>query len=372
MKIVIVGPAYPYRGGIATFNEHLAAELGILGHEVIIHTFTLQYPGFLFPGKTQYSVGPAPEGLKIVRSLSSVNPFNWGRVARRIAGEGPDLVIMRFWMPYFGPCMGYIARRLRRRGIRVIALVDNIIPHDKRPGDRAFARYFASGVDAFMTMSSSVASDLAVFSGGKPTVCSPHPLYDHYGAQESKAAAAASLGLDAAEDYMLFFGLIRDYKGLDLLLRALACGPMRGSGAKLIVAGEFYGNSDKYYALEKELGLQGRIVWFPEFIPDAKVRHFFNIADIVVQPYKSATQSGITQIAYHFCKPMVVTRVGGLPEIVPDGKCGYVVEPEPEAIAAALHDFYTRRPDFGEGIAAQKQVFSWSTFCSKLLELSRE
>lgn len=370
MKIVIVGPAYPYRGGIATFNERLAAELGAAGHEVRIHTFTLQYPGFLFPGKTQYSEGPAPEGLDIVRSLSSVNPFNWGGVARRIASERPDLVVMRFWMPYFGPCMGYIARRLRRQGIKVVALVDNIIPHDPRPGDRVFAKYFAASVEGFMAMSASVASDLEIFSGGKPIVCSPHPLYDHYGPLESKAEAAAALGLDAGEDYMLFFGLIRDYKGLDLLLRALACGKMRSSGAKLIVAGEFYGNSEKYYALEKELGLQGRIVWFPEFIADDKVRHFFNIADIVVQPYKSATQSGITQIAYHFCKPMVVTRVGGLPEIVPDGKCGYVVEPTPEAIAAALEDFYSRRPDFGEGLAAQKQLFSWPVFCRKLLELA--
>lgn len=221
-----------------------------------------------------------------------------------------------------------------------------------------------------MAMSASVASDLEILSGGKPIVSSPHPLYDHYGEHESKAAAAAALGLDAGEDYMLFFGLVRDYKGLDLLLEALACKEMHSSGAKLIVAGEFYGNSEKYYAMERELGLQGRIVWFPEFIADDKVRHFFNIADIVVQPYRSATQSGITQIAYHFCKPMVVTRVGGLPEIVPDGKCGYVVEPSPEAIASALADFYTRRPDFGEGIDAQKKLFYWSAFCQKLLELA--
>ena len=369
MKIIIVGPAYPYRGGIATFNERLARELISQGHQVKIFTFTLQYPSFLFPGKTQFSSDPAPEGLDIVRSLSSVNPLSWMATARRIAREKPDAVMLRFWMPYFGPSLGCIGRYLRRRGIRVVALVDNIVPHDHKPGDKVFARYFVRSVDAMMAMSQSVVEELGMFDNSKPVACSPHPLYDHYGAPESKEAAAAALGLDPAKDYYLFFGLIRDYKGLDLLLEAMASESLKDSPAELIVAGEFYGNSEKYYALEKELGLKGRIHWFPEFIPDARVRHFFNVADLVVQPYKTATQSGITQIAYHFEKPMVVTAVGGLPEIVPDGKCGYVVDPNPESIAVAIAHYYALRPDFSAGIKVQKQLFSWSQFCKVFLSL---
>ena len=369
MKLIIVGPAYPYRGGIATFNERLARQLAAEGHQVKLYTFILQYPGFLFPGRTQFSSEQAPSDLDIVRTLSSVNPFSWHRTARMIAAEHPDAVVLRFWMPFFGPCLGFIGRCLRRRGIKVVSLVDNIIPHDHRPGDRIFANFFVKGVDGFLAMSDSVISELKQFDSSKPVAYAPHPLYDHYGPIESKAQAAAALHLDPGLDYFLFFGLIRDYKGLDLLLQAMECEDLRNNPAHLIVAGEFYGDSAKYYGMESYLGLRGRIHWFPEFIPDDKVRHFFNIADLVVQPYKTATQSGITQVAYHFCKPMVVTNVGGLPEIVPDGKCGYVVDPTPQSIAIAIADFYANRPDFSEGIALQKQQFSWSRFTKALLSI---
>ena len=275
-------------------------------------------------------------------------------------------------MPFFGPSLGYIGRLLRRRGIKVVALLDNIIPHDRKPGDRLFAKYFTKSVDGFLAMSQSVIDELNRFDTEKPKVLSPHPLYDHYGTTETKEEAARALNLDPSTDYYLFFGLIRDYKGLDLLLQAMAQEDLKDNPAQLIVAGEFYGDSSRYYELESYLGLRGRIHWFPEFIPDDKVRHFFNVADLVVQPYKTATQSGITQIAYHFCKPMVVTNVGGLAEIVPDGKCGYVVEPTPQSIAIAIADFYKNRPDFSEGIALQKQQFSWDRFTSTLMKLAEQ
>ena len=369
MKIAIVGPAYPYRGGIATFNDRLARQLQSEGHQVRIYTFTLQYPSILFPGKTQFSSEQKPDDLDVVRTLNSVNPISWLTTARKIAREKPDFVMLRFWMPYFGPSLGFIGRYLRRHGIKVVSLVDNIIPHDHKPGDKIFAKYFVRSVDGFLAMSHSVIEELGRFDKDKPKVFSPHPLYDHYGAPETKAEAAAALGLDTDTDYYLFFGLIRDYKGLDLLLEAMSCDDLKENPAHLIVAGEFYGNSDRYYELERYLGLQGRIHWFPEFIPDDMVRHFFNVADLVVQPYKTATQSGITQIAYHFEKPMVVTRVGGLAEIVPDGQCGYVVDPVPSSIAIAIADFYANRPDFTEGIRAQKQEFSWERFTKALLSL---
>ena len=369
MKIIIVGPAWPYRGGIATFNERLALQLQSEGHQVKIYTFTLQYPSFLFPGKTQYSSEKQPVNLDIVRTLSSVSPFSWFKTARLIAKESPDAVVLRFWMPYFGPSLGTVGRYLRKRGIKVVSLVDNIIPHDKRPGDRLFAKYFVGGVDGFLAMSQSVLDELKSFDNTKPAVFSPHPLYDHYYASGTKEESAAALGLDPAKDYYLFFGLIRDYKGLDLLLEAMSCKKLKDNKAELIVAGEFYSNEEKYRELSHYLALENRIHWFPRFIPDNQVCHFFIVSDLIVQPYKTATQSGITQIAYSFDKPMVVTRVGGLAEIVPDGKCGYVVEPEPHAIADAIDDFYTRRPDFSAGIALRKKEFSWSRMTENLLNL---
>ena len=369
MKIIIVGPAWPYRGGIATFNERLALQLQSEGHQVKIYTFTLQYPSFLFPGKTQYSSEKQPVNLDIVRTLSSVSPFSWFKTARLIARESPDAVVLRFWMPYFGPSLGTIGRYLRKRGIKVVSLVDNIIPHDKKPGDRLFAKYFVGGVDGFLAMSHSVLDELKAFDNTKPAVFSPHPLYDHYYASGTKEESAATLGLDPAKDYYLYFGLIRDYKGLDLLLEAMSCKQLKDNKAELIVAGEFYSNEEKYRELSHYLALENRIHWFPKFIPDNQVCHFFIVSDLIVQPYKTATQSGITQIAYSFDKPMVVTRVGGLAEIVPDGKCGYVVEPEPHAIADAIDDFYTRRPDFSDGIALQKKEFSWSRMTENLLKL---
>ncbi len=334
-----------------------------------IFTFTLQYPSFLFPGKTQYSSEKKPGDLDIVRTISSVNPFSWLKTARLIAKESPDAVVLRFWMPYFGPSLGTVGRYLRKRGIKVVSLVDNIIPHDKRPGDKLFAKYFAKSVDGFMAMSHSVLDELKAFDQSKPAVFSPHPLYDQYCVSSTKEESCAALGLDPAKDYYLFFGLIRDYKGLDLLLEAMSCDPLKENKAELIVAGEFYSNEERYRQLSHYLALEGRIHWFPEFIPDNQVHHFFTVSDLIVQPYKTATQSGITQIAYSFDKPMVVTRVGGLAEIVPDGKCGYVVDPKPVAIAEAIADFYDRRPDFSAGIALQKKEFSWERMTENLLKL---
>ena len=327
-RIIIVGPAYPYRGGIADFNERLAHEFINEGHEVTIYTFTLQYPSFLFPGKTQYAEGPVPEGLNIVRKVNSVNPLNWLKVGREIRRQRPDMVMIRFWLPFMAPCLGTIARVVRRdKHIKVVALLDNVVPHEKRIGDRVFARYMIKSVGGYVAMSESVLADAKAFDDTKPLALTPHPLYDSFGAKVTREEAIGVLGLDADTRYILFFGLIRDYNGLDLLLRAFADSRLRGKGVKLIVAGEFYGNAEKYEQLERELGLAEHIVWYKEFVPADKVRYFFAAADLVAQPYKSATQSGITQIAYHFERPMLVTNVGGLAEIVPHGKVGYVTQP---------------------------------------------
>lgn len=363
MKIVILGTAWPYRGGLAVYNERLAREFAAEGNDVTIYTFTLQYPSFLFPGKTQYSTEPAPSDLKIVRSLNSINPLSWGKTGRAIRALQPDILIIKFWLPFMAPCLGRVARIVKRGGkTKVVSILDNIIPHEHRPGDRLFGRYFTRSVDGFVAMSDSVLEDLNQFDTVKPRVFCRHPLYDNFGAKASREEALKFLGLDSKQRYMLFFGLIRDYKGLDLLLKAYADSRFRKMNVKLIVAGEFYSGSEKYFEMEKELGLEGMIVWKSDFVPDSEVRYCFGAADIIVQPYKSATQSGVTQIAYHFEKPMLVTNVGGLAEIVPDGKVGYVVEPDSAQIADALVDFFenSRQDQFTEGILTEKKQYAWS------------
>ncbi|MCF0172451.1 MAG: glycosyltransferase [Bacteroidales bacterium] len=368
MKIIILGTAYPFRGGLAAFNERLARQFAAEGHEVEIFTFTLQYPGFLFPGKTQYSDAPAPADIRIRRVLNSCNPLSWIKVGRTVRRMAPDRLVIKFWLPFMAPCLGTVARMARRNGrTRVVSVLDNIIPHEKRPGDRLFARYFARSVDGFVAMSQSVLGDTLQFDSHKPKIFCRHPLYDHYGAVAPRGEALARLGLSEENRYLLFFGLIRDYKGLDLLLEAMADSRVAQLGVKLIVAGEFYGDGAAYLQQAERLGLGDRVVWRTEFVPDNMVQHFFNAADLVVQPYKSATQSGVTQIAYHFGKPMVVTDVGGLAEMVPDGKAGYVVEPLPGAIAAAISDFYGRRPDFSATIEEEKRKYSWALMSEAIL-----
>jgi glycosyltransferase involved in cell wall biosynthesis len=360
-KIVIVGPAYPLRGGLAAYNERIAKAFMEQGHDVKIESFKLQYPSFLFPGKTQYSTDPAPEGININTSVNSINPFNWIKVGWKIRKMNPDLVIIKFWLPFMAPCFGTIAHIIKwKREVPLISIIDNIIPHEKRAFDRMLSNYFVKGMSAFIAMSKSVLNDLNTFDKKKPKLFSPHPLYDHYGEINSKIDARKKLGLNPVIRYLLFFGFIRDYKGLDLLLKAFADGRLRNKNVKLIVAGEFYTDSKPYENLIAENQLQNFVFMDNNFIPDSKVADYFNAADVIVQPYKTATQSGVTQIGYHFEKPMIVTDVGGLSEIIPHKKVGFVVQPEVKEITEALLEFL-ELPEgyFDKNIKIEKQKYSW-------------
>jgi len=368
--IFLLGPAYPYRGGLAAFNERLAYALQAVGHKVTLITFTLQYPDFLFPGKTQYAEDAAPEGLKIARKINAVNPLNWMKVGRELRKRRPDIVIAAYWMPFMAPCLGTILRQLDSRYTQRIGLVHNIIPHERRPGDQVLSRYFTGACDGFMTLSTSVKEELADFSSA-PVKTSPHPIYDSYGAQVDQATARKYLGLDADGKYLLFFGYIREYKGLELLLEAMAKPQIREQGVKLLLAGEYYGNQEKYEGMIATFGITDLVVAHTSFIANGEVRYYFGAADLVVQPYKTATQSGISQLAYHFEKPMVVTRVGGLPEIVPHGEAGYVIGQDAEELASAVLDFYQneKAASLQAGVARMKQQFSWTVFTTTLEEL---
>jgi glycosyltransferase involved in cell wall biosynthesis len=372
MKIAILGTAHPLRGGLAAFNERLASQLQDEGHNVTIWSFSLQYPSFLFPGKTQYTDEPAPRGLDIRTTVNSVNPLNWLSVGAKMNKEQYDLVIVKYWLPFMGPAFGTILKKAKSNGkTRVVCIVDNVIPHEKRPGDKQFTNYFIKAVDAFVTMSKDVLKDVKTFTS-KPAAFTPHPVYDIYKEAVSKGEACKKIGADPSKKYLLFFGFIREYKGLDWLLEAMADERIRKSGIELIAAGEYY-NKDVEAANNAIIAanqLGSTVHMRTDFIPDSEVRYYFSAADLVVQPYKHATQSGITQIAFHFEKPMVVTNVGGLPEVVPDGKVGFVAEPNPRSIADAILKFFEPNsiPELHANILQEKKKYSWETFTDVMMK----
>lgn len=371
-KVIIIGTAYPYRGGLAAYNERLAKAYAEQGNDIEIQTFTVQYPDFLFPGKSQYSESTAPADIKIIRSVNSVNPFNWFKVGHKLKRLKPDLVIIKFWIPFMAPCFGTIAKIIRKnKHSKIISIIDNIIPHEKRTGDKILANYFVKYVDGFIAMSQSVLNDLDMFDKNKPKLFCAHPLYDNFGQVISKEEAKTNLDLDKDYGYLLFFGLIRDYKGLDLLLEAFSKISYTKYKLKLLVAGEFYCDSKPYFELIKKYNLEHHVLMSNTFIPDDKVKDYFCASDIVVQPYKNATQSGVTQIAYHFNKPMIVTNVGGLPEIVPDNKVGYVIKPEIMDVANAIEKFYEdgKENEFVNNVMVEKTKYSWETLINKIDEL---
>lgn len=374
-KIVIIGPAHPLRGGLATFNQRLAKEFMQLGHDCSIYSFSLQYPSFLFPGTTQYSEDPAPADIVIYTRINSVNPLNWVSVGREIKNLRPDLVIVRFWLPFMGPALGTILRIVKGyKPTRVIAITDNVIPHEKRFGDKGFTSYFLKACDGFITMSEKVFRDLRTFEPKKPAQQVLHPLYDNFGAAVSKDVARAHIGLSDVPKLMLFFGFIRKYKGLDILFRALH--ELKKQEAdpsklpKLLVAGEFYEDSNMYTELIRELDIADLLILRTQFISDQEVRYYLCAADVVIQPYRAATQSGVTPLAYHYERPMIVTNVGGLPDLVPDGKVGLVAEPEPVALAAAIQRFYELGEDFFIAhLREEKQRYSWTKLAEAILHL---
>ena len=373
MKITILGPAHPYRGGLASIMEIMARTFQRRGDEVDIKTFTLQYPSLLFPGESQTVATPPPADLRICRCVNTMNPLNWVRVGRRIRRERPDFVLMKYWTPFMAPCFGTIARIARGNGhTKVLCQIDNVEPHEHHLTDKPFNRYYLHSVDGFVYMSEQVHSELRAYSDA-PALFSPHPLFENFGERVERSEACVRLGLDPANRYVLFFGLIRDYKGLDLQLDAWAQlrRASRTEGRRLIVAGEFYTAREPYLNRIADNGLQDEVLLHDRFIPDDDVKYYFSAADFVVQPYKTATQSGVTQIAYQFCVPMVVTKVGGLAEIVPDGRVGYVCEPTPEGVAGAIERMYEgdTLQRFRENCVEERRRFSWEEMCSRITEL---
>lgn len=363
-KIILVGSAHPLRGGgIASFNERLARAFQEAGCQVTIYTFSLQYPAFLFPGKSQYSTDPPPTDLHIKVLINSINPFNWIKVGRLLRKEQADLILVRYWLPIMGPCLGSILRFVRKH-TKVVCIADNIIPHEKRPGDIPFTRYFLKSCHAFVTLSDKVMHDLRRFTS-KPAIKVAHPLYDNFGPLVPTATARQHLHLPQAQPLLLFFGFIRKYKGLDLLLEAMYLLKQQyghtNAMPRLLVAGEFYSDETTYQEQIDRLNIRDVLILKTDFIPDHEVKYYLCAADVVVQPYKHATQSGVTPLAYHFECPMIVTNVGALAELVPHEQVGLVTEPTPAAIAAAIQQFFRIGKDhFLPHLRTEKTKYAWS------------
>jgi glycosyltransferase involved in cell wall biosynthesis len=373
-KVIIIGPAHPLRGGLATFNQRLSKQFSDEGHDCSIYSFSLQYPSFIFPGTTQYTDEPAPENLVIHTVINSINPFNWIKIGNRLKKVRPDIIIVRFWLPLMGPALGTILRRVRKnKHTKIICIADNVIPHEKRFGDKIFARYFLKSCDAFITMSEKVMGDLRLFEKTKPAQLVSHPLYDNFGAIISKSDARKHLGLPETGNIILFFGFIRNYKGLDLLFEAMADERIKKAGIKLMVAGEFYEDAKLYKDQIEHLGINEQLILRTDFIPDREVKYYLCAADAVIQPYRNATQSGVTPLAYHFEKPMVVTNVGGLPSLVPDGKVGIVVEPDPTAITDGILKFYQLGENyFIPHLRNEKEKYSWAKMAGTISQLAND
>jgi len=374
-SVVIIGPAFPLRGGgLSTFNERLAREFNHQGYETQLYTFSLQYPSFLFPGTSQYSTDVAPKDLDIKVCINSINPFNWIKVGMELAKLKPDLIVVRFWIPFMGPCLGTILRFVRKnQHTRIVCIADNIIPHEKRFGDAILTKYFIKPIQAFITMSENVFSDLRKFEPIKPAILVNHPLYDNFGAIVSKTEARNHLALPIDKKIILFFGFIRHYKGLDLLIEAMADQRVKDAEIVLLVAGEFYKDPKPYLEQIKHLGLEKSIILKTQFIQDDEVRYYICASDLVVQPYRNATQSGVTPLAYHFEKPMLVTNVGGLPMMVPNGKVGLVSEPNPKSLANSILEYFNKGEQyFLPNLREEKKKYSWDIFLEKTIALSKE
>jgi glycosyltransferase involved in cell wall biosynthesis len=373
-SIIIIGPAHPLRGGLATFDQRLAKEFLDEGFDCSIYSFSLQYPSFLFPGTTQYSTEPAPEDIKIFSKINSVNPLNWVAVGNELKKLRPDIIVVRYWLPFMGPALGTILRRVKKNNhTKIIAITDNILPHEKRPGDVPFTKYFLKSCDAFITMSEKVMADLRKFETTKPAKQILHPLYDNFGEAISKEEARKNLGINKDEKVLLFFGFIRKYKGLDILLDAMADKRIRDANIKLLIAGEFYGDEKIYTEQIENLGIKNSLILHTDFIPDSEVRNYLCAADAVVQPYRNATQSGVTPLAYHFEKPMIVSNVGGLPLLVPHEKVGLVAEPNATDIADAILHFYQLGENyFIPHLRVEKQKYSWAKLATTITDITND
>ena len=369
-KIIIIGPAYPYRGGIANFADLFVEQL-MSEDEVNVITFKRLYPSFLFPGKTQFQDNINSAQIIAEKLIDSLNPFNWIKVANKIVTQKPDVVIFSYWLPLIAPCYGKIASILKKRSkAKMLCLCHNIIPHETHIGDTLLTKYLFKSIDNFIILSNNVVNDLMKLRPYAKFKILPHPVYYNFGMAIGKKEARRFLNLPDSEKLILFFGFIRDYKGLDILLEAMK--ELKDKEIKLIIAGEYYSNKTKYDKIINALELQNQLYLFTDYIPTSEVKYYFSACDAVILPYRDATQSGIVQIAMNFHKPVIATNVGGLAEVISDNSTGFIVKKDsPQDLAIAIGNFYRQNKEeqFISNIIKETDKYSWSKFTEGLFDL---
>lgn len=381
MKIIQVGTAYPMRGGIAQYVALLFQELS-KQNEVKVFSFKRQYPEFLFPGKTQYETGePAlkvPDDKNVI-AIDSINPFNWIFTGLKMRKENADLIIYKYWIPFFAiqySVISFFAKVFRKT--KVMYICDNVIPHERRFADILLTKIAFLFVDYFLVQSKTVEAELKQLNKkNKPYILTPHPIYNIFGDIVEKNKSAEIIGKKYNinlynKKILLFFGYIRKYKGLINIIEAMSIVRNKYPEALLLVAGEFYEDSSPYYSKIKDLKLEDNVSIVSDFIPDEDVKYFFSVSDSVVLPYSSASQSGIVQIAYHFNKPVIASKIGGIGEVIVEGKTGLLVPPDNhDMLAGAILNFYENNleQDFIKGIISEKEKYSWQTYTNKIYNL---
>jgi len=372
MKIVIISTAYPLRGGISHYVSLLYQHLSER-HDVSIITFRRQYPRFLFPGKSQEEIGERGSAVPTVQIIDTLNPLTWYKAGRIAAKSKPDLIIFKYWMPFFAPTFGITARIAKKKsGCKVLFICDNVIPHEHTPIDRALTSWLLKAGDLFMVQSKSVERDLLSVIKNPKYRLVRHPVYEIFGKSIDKSEARKKLGIREDENVALFFGYVRKYKGLHGLLDAMR--KVLGIvNVKLMVVGEFYDDEKPYLQQIEKLGLADNVVVVGDYVPNDEVAKYFSASDVIVLPYVNATQSGIAQIAYNFNKPVITTDVGGLAEVVIDGKTGLVVPPDsPDQLAQAIIKFFTENlgEKFSTGVEEEKKLYSWDNLIKAIEELT--
>jgi len=370
LKVAFVSVFYPFRGGIAQSNAHLYRAFESLGHEVKVWNFTTQYPAFLFPGTSQFvSKDDVADEIPSNRTLSSINPFSYARTFKKVSKFAPDLVIFRFWMPFFAPSLGYISGKLKKKGCKVIALVDNLIPHEQRFGDKHLTKYFLKRVSGFVVMSDVVERDLNNALPKANYLHYPHPIYSHFGDKMNRAEALEKLGIKGNKKVILYFGLIRKYKGLDILIEAF---DQLDAMYELLIVGEPYESFDTYKNLIDRNKNRDRIHAITRYVSDEEVPLYFSAADVCVLPYRTATQSGVIAIAYHFDLPVIVTDVGGLRKTVESFGTGSVVDsPNADQFQNAIKDYFknNKQAPMSSAIQAFKSKYSWNGMAEEIIKL---
>lgn len=370
-RLIIIGPAYPLRGGPAVFNENLALHCIQSGIETEIISYSFQYPSFLFPGSSQLNASHAPKDhIKRSALIHTLNPISWWKTAKYIKKQKPDAILIRFWLPFFAPALGSIARMVRQK-TRVLALTDNVFPHEKRIGDSILIRYFLKPCDGFLTMSQTVKQELEKLKVKQQIAITPHPLYETYGPPIDQKQARQTLQLPLDAEIVLFFGLIRPYKGLDLLIQAFNNCAEQLPQLYLLIAGECYEKPEPYSALIAQSAHKSRIIWHRQFIKDEAVPTYFCAANISAQTYRQATNSGVSMLAYYYQIPLLVTATGGLQDIVPHNKAGYCVPVDISKISEYLLLYFKNQmePKFKQGIAIEREKYQWSVFLNALQSL---